>query len=157
MKNYFLYLFLAFLVLACHTEDAAESDYRKLNEGLKAIPINGCGEDDIFVVINMKGCSACYSKALNFIEQNYKQKGIHYFFTGVVSKKNLKIRMGNEIMSSDNVHIDEEDILLHKGLNYAYPLIFYRSKGNLLLREIADVQKGTFVFANLRKEIYTNN
>lgn len=153
MRMSSIYIGLLLVAIFACSNTSSEADYNKLMKGLKALSAEGFGGDDVIVVINMKGCSACYSKALNFLKKYSDLDHIHYFITGVESQKNLKIRLGSDVFNSSKVHIDGDQILLHQGLNYAYPLIFYRNNGDLVRMEIADVEKGIFAFDDLHQHL----
>ncbi len=127
-------------LISCHSTSYETNLYSNLKIAMERMEIdNMISENQTVMLINMKGCSVCYSRALYFLEKNSDSKNISYIITGVQSKKNLEIRLGKSTISKDNIFLDLKDIIYSSGIHETYPIIFYRQSSKLLKIELADL------------------
>lgn len=105
------------------------------------------------MVINLRGCSVCWSRALHFLKENInKTDQFSYLITGVESRKDLAIRLGKDVLDSPHLYIDHDDLVSGKGVRETSPIVFYFSKDQQLEHvEIVDIDK-PHIYSNLVSE-----
>jgi len=101
-----LFLFLTLLLSACsHQNDD------KLSQAIDALDANELTRGS-YVIIPNQGCEGCISTAEAFVKNNIgKSDNIRYIFTRIQSAKLLKIKLGNDVMSSNKVLLDTADMI----------------------------------------------
>lgn len=138
--NFIATLILLCLFLACGSNKKKDLHlYEKLEKSITRMQVDNVRDDDVILVINMKGCSVCYSRALYFLENNIQFNSVQYIITEIPSRKNLLIKLGDDVISSANVHLDLDGIIYSSGIRETYPMIFYRENGELRELEVADL------------------
>ncbi|SHN36527.1 hypothetical protein [Chitinophaga sp. CF418] len=113
-----LFLFIILLVSACSDKHAGLShaidalDKHKLVTGS-------------YVIIPNQGCEGCISTAEAFVKNNIGMSdSIRYIFTRIQSAKLLKIKLGNDVMTSNKVLLDTADIITYPDKEKEiYPMI----------------------------------
>jgi hypothetical protein len=77
-----------------------------------------------YVIIPNQGCEGCISQAEAFVKKNITKDNIRYVFTKIQSTKLLKIKLGNDIMSSRKILLDTANIIEYPDKkNDIYPMI----------------------------------
>lgn len=102
-----LLLFLTLLVSACSRQNGVG----KLSQAIDALDANDLATGS-YVIIPNQGCEGCISTAEAFVKNNIgKSDSIRYIFTRIQSAKLLKIKLGNDVMSSNKVLLDTADMI----------------------------------------------
>lgn len=78
-----------------------------------------------YVIIPNQGCEGCISHAEAFVKKNItRPDNIRYIFTRIQSTKLLKIKLGNDIMSSRKILLDTANIIVYPDKkNDIYPMV----------------------------------
>lgn len=77
-----------------------------------------------YVIIPNQGCEGCISQAEAFVKKNITKDSIRYIFTRIQSTKLLRIKLGNDIMSSRKILLDTANIIEYPDKkNDIYPMI----------------------------------
>ena len=88
-----------------------------------------------YVIIPNAGCPDCLSSAEDFVLKFKGSSCVKFVFIEVTSLKQLKIKLGNDILKYSNVLLDNNGFSSELDLHTFYPLIFYPH--NNLLQEIS--------------------
>src|ERR1044072_3110944 len=65
-----------------------------------------------YVIIPNQGCEGCISTAEDFVKRHYTSaQDVKYIFTRAQSLKLLRIKLGNEVMSSSKVLVDSGNVI----------------------------------------------
>jgi hypothetical protein len=83
------------------------------------------------MVIPNAGCNGCISEAEYFVSENalILQDRLFTVFTDVMSEKNLRLRIGKEVVESPHAFVDSYRQIQHEELISIYPSILYIKKG----------------------------
>lgn len=84
------------------------------------------------IIIPEAGCSGCISEAEDFYK-SHKTDSTYYVFTKLVSRKNLRLKLGIDVEHERNVFIDDDWLFLSPddGIN-TYPIVVdIRDKSSL--------------------------
>lgn len=115
--NYSLLLLCLFIFSACAEDHAS---LRKSIHSLDADMLS----TGTYVIIPNQGCEGCISQAEAFVKKNITKNNIRYVFTRIQSTKLLKIKLGNDIMSSRKVLLDTANKIEYPDKkNDIYPMI----------------------------------
>ncbi len=141
LSNKLLLAFTGLVLLTCifSCQQPNKAIQQQLEEALLSKP-SPLGEfqnaKEVMMVVPRTGCSGCIGMAdFYYKEASYDTAKIQFIFTRVSSVKTLKIRMGEEIVEKDYVHIDTERIFSARKLNSIYPMIVFLENG-----EIKDIE-----------------
>lgn len=78
---------------------------------------------DYAIIIPEAGCSGCISEAEDFYK-SHKADNIYFIFTKLVSRKDLRLKLGFDVESERNVFIDEELLFLSSDNEInVYPIV----------------------------------
>ena len=85
------------------------------------------------MVIPNAGCNGCISDAEMFVSNNafVLKDQLFTIFTDVMSEKNLRLRIGKEIVESSYAFVDSKIQIQHAELVSIYPSILYINKGRV--------------------------
>ncbi|SFF02452.1 hypothetical protein SAMN05518672_11496 [Chitinophaga sp. CF118] len=116
--NYSL-IFLCALILG-----ACSENNESLRKSIYALDANMLSTGN-YVIIPNQGCEGCISHAEAFVKKNIANSdSIRYIFTRIQSIKLLKIKLGNEIMSSRKMLLDTANTIEYPDKkNDIYPMI----------------------------------
>lgn len=121
-----MFLFLIFLNLtSCNY-----SIENKVNKFLNLTDEN-FGLNTPYVIIPNAGCPGCLSSAEDLVLRYKGSSCVKFVFIEVTSLKQLKIKLGNDILKYPNILLDNNDISAELDLHTFYPLVFY-PQDNLL-------------------------
>jgi len=110
-------LFLWMLIFNACTEDHA-SLYKSIHSLDTDMLSTGT-----YVIIPNQGCEGCISQAEAFVKKNITKNNIRYVFTRIQSTKLLRIKLGNDIMSSRKILLDTANIIVYPDKkNNIYPM-----------------------------------
>lgn len=114
-----LLLLLSILVMT-----ACSDKHTKLREAIHALDADTLATGS-YVIIPDQGCEGCISTAEAFVKDNINAPdSTKYIFTRIQSVKLLKIKLGNDVMSSSKVLLDTADIIEYPDKEKAiYPMI----------------------------------
>lgn len=143
---------LQFCLLSCASDKKEEKLFVGVMKAAEKIGLNDLDDNGVIMVINMQGCSVCYSRALYFLEKNLSHGHVTYVITGIQSKKNLAIRLGKDIVNNEKVFLDTKNYLFASDVSEPYPLIVYMNDGEFLKMDIADIQN-TEAYVVLRSHL----
>jgi len=118
LKYKLLFLFITLIISACADKHAG------LNQAIEALDKSKLTTGS-YIIIPNQGCEGCISTAEAFVKNNIsKSDNIRYIFTRIQSAKLLKIKLGNDVMSSNKVLLDTADTIEYpdKGKEI-YPMI----------------------------------
>jgi hypothetical protein len=102
-----------------------------------------------YVIIPNAGCPGCLSSAEDLVLKFKGSPCVKFVFIEVTSLKQLKIKLGNDILKYPNVLLDNNGFSSELDLHTFYPLIFYPQ--NNLLQEISP--KNSEAISNLIESI----
>lgn len=116
--NYLLFLLTVLLIAAC------SDNHAKLSRAIGALDADRLAAGS-YVIIPNQGCEGCISTAEAFVKNNIDNSdSIRYIFTRIQSVKLLKIKLGNDVMSSSKVLLDTADMIEYDDKEKAiYPMI----------------------------------
>lgn len=140
-SNKSLSLLVSLIMLTCilSCQQPSKAIQQQLEEALLSEPSalgSSQNAKQVMMVIPRTGCSGCIGMAdFYYKEASYDTAKIQFIFTKVSSVKTLKIRLGEEIIKKDFVHIDTERIFSARKLNSIYPIIVFLENG-----EIKDIE-----------------
>ena len=137
IRNLSILVLMLGLLTSCGSEKKGDAYYNDLIRISENVGVENMDPDNVLMVINMRGCSVCYSKALYFLGQNLNLNSVTYIITGIQSKKNLRIRLGDEVVESAFVYLDTKNLFFSGGIDEPYPIIVYRKDGLRLEIDIA--------------------
>lgn len=101
-----LLLLLSILVMT-----ACSDKHTKLRQAISALDADKLATGS-YVIIPNQGCEGCISTAEAFVKNNIDvSDSTRYVFTRIQSVKLLKIKLGNNVMSSSRVLLDTADII----------------------------------------------
>ena len=84
-----------------------------------------------YVIIPNAGCPGCLSSAEDLVLKFKGSSCVKFVFIEVTSLKQLKIKLGHDILTYPNILLDNNGFASELDLHTFYPLIFY-PKINLL-------------------------
>ena len=141
-----LVVFLSFF--SCNTE------YSKLERIVSGIlPLEKVTGLRHVVVIPVKGCSSCGNIAIRFCQANYNNPSIKYIITNYISEKEIKIILGQEVYSHDNIYYDRENRFGKAGFNTMYPLIITLTRNKVESFEYAKPGKDGTIYNSILSNI----
>ncbi|HVI45296.1 MAG TPA: hypothetical protein VM802_10515 [Chitinophaga sp.] len=119
-------LFSVLILCACGTS------HRRLHGNLRLLDKHMLVEGS-YVVIPNEGCEGCISTAESFVKKNiHAAANIRYIFTRIQSSKLLKIKLGNDVMSSNRVLLDTANIIEYPDkANNIYPMVIILHDGKI--------------------------
>lgn len=120
-------LILIFCLFSC---DQKESYNQYLNEQLEA-NFSSCelSEYKHIVVIPRRGCHTCIATVEHLFSEFKMNQDYLFVFTRVISKKKLKLEIGEENLKLKNVKIDMKDIFYNLDFHDSvYPLLLNKQK-----------------------------
>lgn len=120
MLNYKHLLLLLFMLVMTGCSDK----HTKLCQAISALDADKLATGN-YVIIPNQGCEGCISTAEAFVKNNIDvSDSTRYIFTRIQSVKLLKIKLGNNVMSSSKVLLDTADIIEYPDKAKAiYPMI----------------------------------
>jgi hypothetical protein len=108
-------LFSMFLILlGCN--NSRLSEFNNIRNFSKQEPI---------VYIPNAGCPGCISYAEEFLLKNKGSKCVSFILVNILSQKQLKIKLGHDILDYENIKIENGDIFDEYGVTGFYPFIVY--------------------------------
>lgn len=86
-----------------------------------------------YVIIPNQGCEGCISTAEDFVKRHYASAAdVKYIFTRAQSFKLLRIKLGNEVMSSSKVLVDSGNVIRYPEKEKdIYPMIVTMKDGEI--------------------------
>jgi hypothetical protein len=103
---------------------ACSDKHAKLRQAINALDADQLATGS-YVIIPNQGCEGCISTAEAFVKDNINTSdSTRYIFTRIQSVKLLKIKLGNNVMSSSKVLLDTADMIEYPDKEKAiYPMI----------------------------------
>lgn len=126
LVNHFLLFGLLFcLITQCANKSDIDILWDKLIEkGAK----KNLDKKKVILIIPGAGCTGCISSAQYFVVDHIdKLEDLGVVFTGVGSKKSLKVELGQEIYYHKRILIDTTNSFYLQGLTDIYPTLTYIS------------------------------
>lgn len=107
--------------------------YRYAKSIVEKLP-NHNAKYTMYFVIPGAGCNGCISNAEYFLKTNYGRKNIRFILTAVDSKKILALKLGEEIVNSNNIYIDVDNEVgpSMENENAIYPFIIQLDKNRIV-------------------------
>lgn len=84
-----------------------------------------------YVIIPNAGCPGCLSSAEDLVLKYKGSSCIKFVFIEVVSLKQLRIKLGKDILNYPNILLDNKGVSSEFDLHTFYPLIFYPENNKL--------------------------
>jgi hypothetical protein len=119
-------------------------DYKSILKVLNVIYEGSVGLNDIILIIPNAACPGCISSSEEFMITNcglYNNR-IKFILTNFKSPKQLKIKIGEDILKSENVYLDKYNIVWKQGINSIYPIVIYLKDGVVFLVELVSPENG---------------
>ncbi|MCE7994096.1 MAG: hypothetical protein HEP71_19065 [Roseivirga sp.] len=126
---------LIVVLTSCQSENARILETVK--EGMDATGFQSLLDKDYLIVLPRTGCTGCIGSVEEFLmsdSRNYSSK-LNVLLTDVVSLKTARIKLGEELISSEYIFIDKNSDFYKGALMSLYPLIIYLEKDEIELVE----------------------
>lgn len=124
MKNtlHLVIIILASVISGCKDNDYSSFVFSNLSE--ISPEYKNC--DSIFI-IPRKGCNSCTNLADKIFITRKNNFDNLYIFTNLVSKKDLRIRLGNETLKQKNIIVDSDNRFWNQNfVECQYPTLFIK-------------------------------
>lgn len=137
------------MITSCETAEKRNGELlEKVRVSIEKLDIS-LADNDVLMIINMSGCSACYSRALKYAKETYTHTNrLHFVITGYNSKKSLRLRLGQDVFNKGQIYLDEKGYIYQSGIKQDYPLITYKENGEFQSLDIADL-KNSLAYSRL--------
>lgn len=114
---------MAFIVYSCKgTLD------KELNQQLKKHYSELLPQYSHIVIIPRTGCHSCVDEADLFFHENKSNEKYLFIFTKLISEKQLRIELGSENLSLENVKVDKFDLFCFpEFIETEYPLLLEKT------------------------------
>ena len=120
------------LIFFCSCRSGVNSLDKELNQQLQEYYSALLSQYSHIVIIPRTGCHSCVNEADLFFQKNKTNKSYLFIFTKLVSEKQLRIELGSESLSRENVKIDKlNHFCFPEFIESEYPLLLEKqSDGN---------------------------
>jgi len=113
---------------ACRSDQLIEKAQLKVNDIESLVK-----DKKLAVIIPNTGCSGCISTAESFLQLNSNNSNILFVLTKIVSKKHLRLKLGNlDILNAPNIILDDNNDFIFSTEESFYPIILYLKKGKVV-------------------------
>lgn len=86
---------------------------------------------EVLLIIPRTGCSSCIGIADRFFRNSSEDGRMQFIFTKISSLKVLKIKLGPEVSTDKNVHLDMDNNFSRKAMDSIYPIVVFLDQGRV--------------------------
>ena len=120
MNKVFIYIFVFLLFFGCRPESFEHAVKKSFDSYLDT----ATNSYQYIMLIPNSGCTGCISDAEYFFKEYNNSEEIFFIFTHVISKKDLRIRLGKERLQRKNVLIDSDNLFYFERFPESiYPIV----------------------------------
>lgn len=122
--HFFSVKLLCLLFCIVHLTNCQENKQAELFSSLKRLDPE-MHSSQFYVIIPNQGCDGCISNMEDFVIKNHKDyTDVKFIFTRITSKKILKLRLGNDVLSQKNIVLDSENtVVFPEKEKEIYPMV----------------------------------
>ena len=124
----FLITTFAFFIVSCKNEESKQQ-IDTLNQVHSYFAKYDIEKSPYIIVLPNQGCMGCITVAENFLAKNVKDTRCTFILTSILSPKVLKSKLGNTIITSPNVYLDNENYLGSRIKQLIYPIVIIQENG----------------------------
>lgn len=133
LRLIYIYISITLAFVAC-SSNQSDPRIRDITLTMESLGLKEMLHSKAIIILPNAGCEGCITNTELFVKDNISgELGLTVVLTGTTSKKNIRLKLGEELLKNKNVYLDLNSHFYQKGMVGLYPVILY-TRNNEIFR-----------------------